>query len=320
MLKVDRGSNINCISLRSFNRLFPHQQLTKSMSLLENYNNPPVSIIGKFKVFIWWKGKVFHQDFHVTNVNSSPNLLSRDAFFQMEVLQTCFTVTRKEIPPWTKQGNHCIESSVSKSSHTMPSTTPTSVSQSQLTKEKILEVYADIFNGLETFPGEPYKFRLKENYVPCKTCTQESSHTFTRWFSCQDTWSCQARCIRKGRTFYWMGKLFHHSWKRCFHRQWKYSNSKSQIQEEVMNLSGSKTSQWSINMQALLFLICGWPHSKVPWMQGVLNHWYEERLLDGTTPPRFKTTYMYVNWYRKIPMDSTSNGYECHFPMYSRRS
>ena len=37
----------------------------------------------------------------------------------------------------------------------------------------------------------------------------------------------------------------------------KYSNSKSQIQEEVMNLSGSKRSQWNINMQALLFLICG---------------------------------------------------------------
>ena len=52
MLKVDMGSNINCISLGTFHRLFPHQQLTKSMSLLENYSNPPVSIIGKFKVFI----------------------------------------------------------------------------------------------------------------------------------------------------------------------------------------------------------------------------------------------------------------------------
>ena len=50
----------------------------------------------------------------------------------------------------------------------MPTITPTSVSQSPLTKEKILEVYADIFNSLGTFPGEPYKFRLKENYVPAR--------------------------------------------------------------------------------------------------------------------------------------------------------
>ena len=89
-------------------------------------------IIGKLKAFIQWKGKVFHQEFHVTNANSSPNLLSRDASFQMEVLQTCFAVTGKEIPPQMKQGNHCIESSVSKSSLNMPSTTPTSVSQSPL--------------------------------------------------------------------------------------------------------------------------------------------------------------------------------------------
>ena len=46
--------------------------------------------------------------------------------------------------------------------------TLTSVSQSPLTKEMILEVYADIFNGLGTFPGEPYKFRLKVNYVPAR--------------------------------------------------------------------------------------------------------------------------------------------------------
>ena len=97
MLKVDTGSDINCISLGTFQRLFPHQQLTKSTLLLENYGNSPVSIIGKFKAFIQWKGKVFHQEFHVMNANSSPNLLSRDASFEMEVLQTCFTVTRKEI-------------------------------------------------------------------------------------------------------------------------------------------------------------------------------------------------------------------------------
>ena len=100
MLKVDIGSDI---SLRTFQRLFPHQPLTKSTLLLENYANSPVSIIGKFKALILWKGKIFCQEFHVRNVNSSPNLLSRDASFQMKVLQTCFAATRREIPPQTNK-------------------------------------------------------------------------------------------------------------------------------------------------------------------------------------------------------------------------
>ena len=225
MLKVDMGSNINCICLGTFKRLFPHQQLTKSTLLLENYGNSPVSIIGKFKAFIQWKGKVFHQEFHVTNANSSPNLLSRDASFQMEVLQTCFAVTRKEIPFQMKQDNYCIESSVSKSSLIMPSTTPrsvskstlnipsptprsvsqstlnipstaltsvnqstlniptitpTSVSQSPLTNEKILEVYTDVFYSLGTFPGRTIQVQTDGKLYAGKTCTQESSDTFTR--------------------------------------------------------------------------------------------------------------------------------------------
>ena len=48
----------------------------------------------------------------------------------------------------------------------MHSINPESVTKSPLTKEKILEVYADVFEGLGTFPGEPYRFRLKENHVP----------------------------------------------------------------------------------------------------------------------------------------------------------
>ena len=95
LFKVDTGSNI---SLGTFQRLFPNQQLDRSTLILENYGNSPVSIIGKFKAFIQWKGKVFHEEFHVTNANSSPNLLFRDVSFRMEVLQTCCTVTGKELP------------------------------------------------------------------------------------------------------------------------------------------------------------------------------------------------------------------------------
>ena len=52
LLKVDTDSDINCINLGTFQRLFPNQQLDKSMLLLENYGNSPVSIIAKFKAFI----------------------------------------------------------------------------------------------------------------------------------------------------------------------------------------------------------------------------------------------------------------------------
>ena len=107
-------------------------------------------------------------------------------FFTQSSIQRCFflngSVTRTEIQTQMqmKQCNHSVElsaskstlpipsTSVSKSTLTMPTITPRSVSQSPLTEEKILEVYANVFNGLETFPGKPYKFWLKENYVPAQ--------------------------------------------------------------------------------------------------------------------------------------------------------
>ena len=104
----------------------------------------------------------------------------------MEVLQTSFTVTGKELPQLSqiKQGKHSIDSSERKSPLTMhkhsidssvrnspltlQSINPKSVSKSPLTKKKILEVYADDFEGLGTFLGEPYRLRLKENYVSAR--------------------------------------------------------------------------------------------------------------------------------------------------------
>ena len=45
LLKIDTGSNINCISLGTFQRLFPNKQFNRSMLLLENYENSPASIM-----------------------------------------------------------------------------------------------------------------------------------------------------------------------------------------------------------------------------------------------------------------------------------
>ena len=160
LLKVDTGSDINCISLGTFHKLFPNKQFNRSTLLLENYGNSPVTIFGKFMAFIRWKGKVFHQEFHVTNANSSHNLLSRDACFMMEVLQTCFMVTGKELPQPEPVINKIA--SVSKIEETSQSTKSHKkmeecipliqcsidqgrLNKSPLTKQKILDIYADVF-------------------------------------------------------------------------------------------------------------------------------------------------------------------------------
>ena len=180
LLKVDTSSDINYISLGTFLRLLPSKQLDRSTLLLENYRNSPVSIIGRFTAFIRWKGKVFCQEFHATNANSSPNVLSRNACFRMEVLQTCFIVTGKEIhlpQPEPVINKTTSVSKIEEMSHStkpnwkmeevMHSIDPESV-KSPLTKQKILDVYTNVFEALRTFPGKPYKFKLKENYVPAR--------------------------------------------------------------------------------------------------------------------------------------------------------
>ena len=99
----------------------------------------------------------------------------------MEVLQTCFVVTGKEIHLPQSEPVINKTTSVSKIEETSHSTkphwkmeevmhsiVPESVRKSLYTKQEILDVYADVLEGLRTFPGEPHKLKLKENYVPAR--------------------------------------------------------------------------------------------------------------------------------------------------------
>ena len=43
-----------------------------------------------------------------------------------------------------------------------------SIADLPLTQEKVETTYADVFQGLGKFPGEPYKLRLKPDAVPAK--------------------------------------------------------------------------------------------------------------------------------------------------------
>ena len=57
----------------------------------------------------------------------------------------------------------------SSSDHVVGSNNPSlSITDLPLTQEKVESTYADVFQGLGKFPGEPYKLRLKPDAVPAK--------------------------------------------------------------------------------------------------------------------------------------------------------
>ena len=61
------------------------------------------------------------------------------------------------------------ESPESSSDRVVGSNNPSiSIADLPLTQEKVESTYADIFQGLGKFPGEPYKLRLKPDAVPVK--------------------------------------------------------------------------------------------------------------------------------------------------------
>ena len=49
-----------------------------------------------------------------------------------------------------------------------------SIADLPLTQEKVESTYADVFQGLGKFPGEPYKLRLKPDAVPVKHRARKS--------------------------------------------------------------------------------------------------------------------------------------------------
>ena len=55
-----------------------------------------------------------------------------------------------------------------------------SIADLPLTQDKVESTYADVFQGLGKFPGDPYKLRLKPDAVPAKPQTKKSPCTSTR--------------------------------------------------------------------------------------------------------------------------------------------
>ena len=151
-----------------------------------------------FHAFLRWKDKVYRQLFYVTDCDRSPNLLSRDACYTLGILKPCYTV---------ENSTNSTDSTMSSMKHSHASNKDDLVAKSflhqkmsgseeklsnnsnkcsflerqlqgsPLTKQDILDIYSDVFTRIGKFPGLPYKFQLKPNAKPARTCTKESSYT-----------------------------------------------------------------------------------------------------------------------------------------------
>ena len=161
---------------------------------MENYGNSTVKVLGMFHAFLRWKDKVYKQLFCITDCDKSPNLLSCDACYTLGVLKPCYTVEKQlgfsetlvrqillsQVTPIhaskcdTKVGNSFLHQKMKGTVRKLSNnSTKCSISKEQLqdsplTKQDILDMYADVFSGIGKFSGLPYKFQLKPNARPAR--------------------------------------------------------------------------------------------------------------------------------------------------------
>ena len=186
LLKADTGADVN-LNKQTFHQLFGMAKVVQPTPIrMENYENSAVKVLGMFHAFLRWKDKVYKQSFCINDCDQSPNLLSRDACYTLGVLKPCYTV--KNSTDSTKSQVTSIHTSKgdAKSGHSFlyqrmngtekklsNNSTKCSITKEQLqggplTKQDILETYADVFTGIGKFPGLPYKFQLKPNAKPAR--------------------------------------------------------------------------------------------------------------------------------------------------------
>ena len=235
-LQADTGADANAINKKTFNEVFPDVELEESTNMLQNFDKRLIKPIGSFRCFLRWKGHKYRVKFEVMGIET-PNLLSRETTFLMDILKKCLSVEKTQnepndqisslpvsghsVPPTEADPLASTEGVFSHSvppteadplastegvfSHSVPPTeavplastdrsqmncasisdtaeTPDSssdrvvgsnnhslsITDLPLTQEKVESTYADVFQGLGKFPGEPYKLRLKPDAVPGK--------------------------------------------------------------------------------------------------------------------------------------------------------
>ena len=95
-LKLDTGSDVNAISRKTFQKLFPDAKLTPSSNVLQNFDSSCITPMGTFTTFLRWKGNVYRCKFEVMNSDTTPNVLSRQTIFVMNILKACFNLNKKD--------------------------------------------------------------------------------------------------------------------------------------------------------------------------------------------------------------------------------
>ena len=198
-LQADTGADANAINKKTFNEVLPDVELEESTYVLQNFDKRLIKPIGSFRCFLRWKGHKCRVKFEVMGIDT-PNLLSRETTFLMGILKKCLSVEKtpnepnNEIPS-TPVSRHSVllieedpltstedrsqmncasiqnmaESPESSSDRVTGSNNHSlSIADLPLTQEKVESTYADVFQGLGKFPGEPYKLRLKSHAVPAK--------------------------------------------------------------------------------------------------------------------------------------------------------
>ena len=198
-LQADTGADANAINKKTFNEVFPDVELEESTYVLQNFDKRLIKPIGSFRCFLRWKGHKCRVKFEVMGIDT-PNLLSRETTFLMGILKKCLSVEKtpnepnNQIPSTPVSGHSVLlmeedpltstedrsqmncasiqnmaESPESSSDHVTGSNNHSlSIADLPLTLEKVESTYADVFQGLGKFPGEPYKLRLKSHAVPAK--------------------------------------------------------------------------------------------------------------------------------------------------------
>ena len=205
-LQADTGADANAINKKTFNEVFPDVELEESTYMLQNFDKRLIKLIGSFRCFLRWKGHKYRVKFEVMGIET-PNLLSRETTFLMGILKKCLSIEKTpnepnnqisslpvsghsvpptEADPLTSMEEKSLTStdrsqmncaSISDTAETPDSSSDNvvgsnnhslSITDLPLTQDKVESTYADVFQGLGKFPGEPYKLRLKPDAVPAK--------------------------------------------------------------------------------------------------------------------------------------------------------
>ena len=117
VVRVDTGGDVNCMSERTFNEIFPEVQLSVCLHEIQNFGNSvaDISILEQFHTYLEFRGEKYQNTFIVTDANDCPNLLSHGGTFRIGVLIPNYpkdmVVKGENVPHFSKMNGDKIRAS-----------------------------------------------------------------------------------------------------------------------------------------------------------------------------------------------------------------